>query len=125
MEPGGGTAVRPSRKGLDDECPREVHAHVLGGAAPAGRHEDAALVAAAQGQDHVGVEREGAADLRVLPLRHDPVRIPDVAAGQVLEPGERVEAALVLAQLGDPRPHSLRRSGNGDGPVGLKVGAVE
>jgi hypothetical protein len=74
------------------------------------------------GESYLGRKPDLVADLDVLPLGHDPVRTVDVATDEVLDEVVAVEATPPLPQLGDPRPHVLGRSANGDRTRRAEVG---
>src|SRR3954453_16571724 len=52
---------------------------------------------------------DGFAELAMLPLRVNAVGVLHLAPGEVLKPLVAVEAAAILSELGEPRPHLPHR----------------
>ena len=108
---GVGGAGGPGRGAEAGDQPAAVGPVVLDDERPAAlEHERAARLEAQDLQARRGVQQHGVAGLALLPLGVDAIGVAHAAAGEVLEPRVAVEAAAVLADLRDPRPHGLVRA---------------
>ena len=105
-------AAAPTPRGTPPRAIRRVRpcpSGLQGERAPALEPERASRLEHAHPESARRMQVDGFAQLAVLPLRVDAVGVLHLAAGEVLEPLVAVEAAAILAELGEPGPHLLDR----------------